>query len=378
MFGNSCPGAGQVPRTRVLLLSVLVLVSIGGGCRQVDPEQSAEAAHNVRVLSLAPQTLTEYFELTGPVVPVRGTDISAQESGPVTRLLAAKGDTVAAGQGLLELERTILAAELEGAEAALRTQDYNLDKVRRLFEAQKVSRIELLDAETRFHTAKSQADISRERYERALVKAPFAGVVADRFVELGQMVLPGQAVARVIDPYTLKLEGYLTGDQVAWAQPGVAAEVTLGDAGTAASGVVSWVGLEADLRTGKFKVEIEIPNSDLTLRSGVIGRARLPKHTSREVVTVPRDAVLDGRHGPEAFVVRAGRAKLVSLVLGPYQGSMVVVMEGLRAGDGLVVRGHRDLVDGNLVDITERASAPDGSVASDPQVVGSAGTGAVQ
>lgn len=379
MFGTCCSGAGRITWSRALVLAVSAAFVLGGaGCRQEAAEAPAETARNVRVLALAPETLTEYFEITGPVAPVRGTDVSAQESGPVTALPAVKGDTVVAGQALVDLERDILAAEMEAAAAALRTEDYNLDKVRRLHEAQKVSRMELLAAETAFHAAKSQADISRERFERARIKAPFAGVVADRYVELGQMVLPGQPVVRVIDPFILKLEGYLTDDQVAWARPGVAAEVALGDAGISAAGEVSWVGLEADLRTGKFKVEIEIPNPDLTLRSGVIGRARLPKNTSHQVVTVPRDAVLDGRHGPQAFIVKDLRAQLVSLVLGAFQGGMVVVEAGLHPGDLLVVRGQRDLVDGSLVEITERATSPDGTLATDPAVVSTANTGAAR
>ena len=190
------------------------------------------------------------------------------------------------------------------------------------------------------------------------------------------MVQPGQPVARCIDPYTLKLEGYLTGNQISYAQVGVEAEVTLGDRNLPALGTITWVGLEADRQTGKFKVEIEIPNEDLQFRSGVIGRARIPKNINRDVVTVPRDAVIEGRHGAEAFIVRGDRAHRVAIVLGPDQGAMVIVLSGLQAQDQLVVRGHRDLVEGSLVNITERATSPDGSMETDPQAVGGNGSGA--
>lgn len=372
----------QLDRTRfqagLMLLLLLAGVLALSGCREQEETETQEAARNVRVLELAPETLAEYFDITGPVAPVRGADISSQESGPVTRLLLAKGQAVAEGQPILELERDILRADMESAAAALETQSYNLDKVQQLFDAGKVSRIELLTARTQYQAAKSQADITRERFERAQIRAPFAGVVADRYVELGQMVLPGQRVARVIDPYTLKLEGYLTGDQVGWAQPGVTAEVILGDNGQQAQGTVTWVSLEADLRTGKFKLEIEIPNPDLHLRSGVIGRARIPKNTSLDVVSIPRDAVMKGRHGPEVFVIREGRAYRAPITLGPYQGAMVVVTAGLHAGEQLVVRGHRDLVDGALVHITEQSTAANGSLDTDPAVVNGTGLGAGQ
>jgi membrane fusion protein (multidrug efflux system) len=369
--------AGRLVTAAVIVLGAGALLALPG-CRQPEVPETTESARNVRVLQLAPETLAEFFEITGPVAPVRGTDISAQESGPVTALLLAKGEPVGRGQAILELEREILRAEMEAAEAALETQAYNLDKVQQLFDAGKVSRIELLTARTQHQTARAQADISRERFDRAQIKAPFAGLVADRYVELGQMVLPGQKVARVIDPYTLKLEGYLTSDQVGWARLGVLADLVLGDNGQKAQGKVTWVAMEADVRTGKFKVEIEIPNLDLHLRSGVIGRARMPKNTSIDVVTIPRDAVMKGRHGPEVFVIRDDRAHRASVTLGPYQGAMVVVTQGLQAGDQLVVRGHRDLVDGSLVKITERATAANGSLDSDPGIISGTGLGAGQ
>nr|MEE4269489.1 efflux RND transporter periplasmic adaptor subunit [Candidatus Krumholzibacteria bacterium] len=360
------------------LCAMCLLVGIMGlaGCQPaVESAVIQESPTNVRVLELAPDTLAEFFEITGPVTPVRGADISAQESGPVVAILAPKGQSVAAGAPILEQERKILRAEMASAVARLETLEFNLDKVQKLFAAGKVSEIELLNARSDFESARAMADISRERHARAMISAPFKGIVADRYVELGQMVMPGQAVARCIDPYTLKLEGYLTAEQVGWAQVDTPAAVRLGVTEIMAQGTVTWVGLEADIRTGKFKVEVEIPNPDLAFRSGVIGRAQLSKNIVNDVVTIPRDAVIKGRHGPEVFVVEGDRAHRLAVTLGPDQGRMVVVTSGLTAGQDLVIRGHRDLVEGGLVKVLERATSADGSLAADPGIVRSAQAG---
>jgi hypothetical protein len=127
--------------------------------------------------------------------------------------------------------------------------------------------------------------------------------------------------------------------------------------------------------TGQYKVDIDIPNPDLAFRAGVIGRARLPKQESAEVIAIPRDAVLLSLGEPAAFVVADDRARLRSLSLGPDQGMMVVVTEGLEFGDRLVVRGQRDLRDGSLVRVTEVAADPDGSTPEDPTEVTTEGVG---
>jgi len=347
------------------------------GCgEQEEAGEVTEVPRNVRVLTLGEESVAEFFEISGPVAPVRGTDLSAQESGPVVAIPVGKGEAVAKGKMILELERDILKSEMEAAQAALAMQSYNVDKVRQLHEAGKVSRIELLTAESSFAQAKAMAGVLQERYDRAGIRAPFDGVVVDRYVELGQLVIPGQRVVRILDPYTLKLEAYLTDSQVQWVTVGESATIRLGENRETASGAVSWVGFEADRMTGKFKVEIEIPNADLKYHSGVIGRARLGKNLVSNVVAIPRDAVLPGRIGPTAFVVVDGRAVLRRLELGADQGLMVVVREGLAPGENLVVRGHRDLRDGSLVRVTETATAADGTMPDDPANVAGTQAGA--
>ncbi len=364
---------GKVPvrlSTRFsVLLMVLFLLVVAGCAEQAPSETATEVPRNVRVLALSHETINEYFEISGPVSPVRGADLSAQESGPIVAIPVAKGSEVLSGVMIIEQERKILKAERDAAAAALKAQAYNVDKVRRLHEAGKVSRIELLTAESTHAQTKALADVTAERYRRAGIRAPFDGVIVDRYVELGQLVAPGTLVARVIDPYTLKLEAYLTDEQVRWVKPGEQATILLGDAVETAVGKVAWVGFEADRLTGKFKVEIEIPNPNLKLRSGVIGRARIGKNTVRDVVVVPRDAILSGRVGPTAYVVENDRAVLRQLTLGASQGIMVVVLSGLQMGDQLVVRGQRELREDSLIKITEQSEAADGSLARDPGTV---------
>ena len=357
----------------VLLFGAFFLAA---GCSEkTQTDTSGEKPRNVRILELGSETIAEFFEISGPVAPVRGTDLSAQESGPVVALPVDKGQAVGKGKTVLVIERDILKSELIAAEASFALEDYNLDKVKQLHKAGKVSRIELLTAESNHARTDSRVRVLRERYERAGIKAPFDGVLVDRYVELGQLVIPGQRVARILDPYTLKLETYLTDSQVQWVGVGDKATIKMGESRERAHGMVSWVGFEADRMTGKFKVEIEIPNPDLKFHSGVIGRARLEKNLVSDVVAIPRDAILPGRVGPIAYVVEGDRAVLHRLELGEDQGVMVVVRGGLEPGDLLVVRGHRDLRDGSLVSVTEKASARDGSTNDDPAEVLGSGSG---
>ncbi len=349
----------------VLVLGMLILGALG--CRQeAPPEVTPEIPRNVRILAIEAGDLTEYFEISGPVAPVQGTNLSAEEAGAVVALNAAKGQWVEKGQLLMEQERSILKAQWDSARANLEAQSYNVDKVRKLNQAGKVSRMELLNTESVFEQAKSLVEVTRQRYERAAIRAPFAGVIVERFVELGQLVQPGQPVVRLIDPTHLKLEAYLTDSEVPWAKVGATASVELGENQGTVPGVVTWVALEADRMTGKFKLELAIDNTAGQLRSGVIGRARMPKNALTAVVTIPRDAVMHSRQGTFVFVIEGDRALRKFIKLGVDQGALVLVTQGLQSEDKLVVRGHRSLRNGSLVNITEVSTRRDGLLDGDP------------
>jgi len=351
----------------LLLLSAALLIS---GCA---PEQQADApaevARNVRVLDLAPSDVTEYLEITGPVAPVRGAVISAEESGSVFSVPHDKGDAVNKGDVLVELDRRLLAAELGAARAAVELQDYNAEKVASLHEADKVSRLELLTARNNAAQARAQLAMVERRYERSAVSAPFAGLVTDRFVEPGELVSIGTPVARVVDPTELKLIGVVTERDVAQVNQGAAVRVALDGSDSQVDGVVDWVGFEADPVTGKFKVEILIANADGALRSGVVGRGRIERALHHGVIAIPRDAVLSTPEGTAVYVIDGDRARLRPVVLGADQGLMVLVLSGLAEQERLVVRGQRDLIEGALVKVTETAAGGDGSSSGDPDQI---------
>jgi membrane fusion protein (multidrug efflux system)/multidrug efflux system membrane fusion protein/cobalt-zinc-cadmium efflux system membrane fusion protein len=156
---------------------------------------------------------------------------------------------------------------------------------------------------------------------------------------------------------------------VVWLRPGNEAEVILDGSDKLLRGHVDWVGFEADPSTGKFKLEIHIPNADLALRSGVVGRARVLKKDHGQVLAIPRDCVLGAGVEDHVFVVQGDTAAIQPVTLGADQGLMVIVESGLQVGDMIVVRGQRELVEGAHVTIQQTASASDGSAAGDPAVI---------
>jgi len=360
---------------KMLNFQIVVMAALGlgvaavSGCSGGDAngvEAPAERAHNVRILELAPSTLEESIVVSGPLRPVRGTDISTQEIGVIQRLPADKGALVKKGEVIVLLDRRVLESEMKSAESARILREYNEERTRRLFEANSVSNQEMLRVYTELQQAGETERVAQLRYERAAIKAPFGGIVADRYVEIGELVSPGTPVARIVDPFTVKLVGSVTERGIAWVQVGAPATVSVDGSDGVIPGVVSYVGIEADLLNGKFTVEVEIDNSGLTLRAGVVARARIRKAVHEGVLVIPRDALVRSVDGLRVYVAEGDRAAPRAIELGATQGLMVSVIRGLEAGDRVVVRGQRQLQPGSLISIQEVATARDGSIATDP------------
>ena len=356
----------QVACTLTLLTITAALLA---GCTPQEAlEIPPETARNVRVMPIARTDLLEYFEISGPLQPRRGTDVSAEEGGAVVALIHDKGEYVDGGDVLVELERRLLATEVAAAEAGLELAEYSAAQTRSLREADKVSQLQALTAQTQARQAAAALRVAQLRYDRAAVKAPFSGLVSERYVEPGQLVAPGQPVARVVDPYVLKLTGALTEREVGWLKEGASAQVRVDGHQEPVTGDVAWLAFEADPVTGKFAVEVHVDNAGLELRPGVMGRATIHKRTHANVLLVPRDAVMTSAQGHTVYLVEGERAHRQVVELGEDQGMMVVASSGLEPGDRVVVRGHRDLVEGALVRITETATSRDGSMGDDPVV----------
>lgn len=361
---------GVAAQASAALALVFAVSASGLGCAADNEAQGESATHevprNVRILKVERSDLKEFLDISGILRPVRGTDISTEESGVVESFPHEKGDLVSAGATVVLLDRDLLKAQMESAEAAKTLRQFNYDKTKELYDNNNVSGQEMLLVHTQNEQAKAEAEMARIRYERAAIASPFDGIVADRFVELGELVQAGMPVARVVDPYTLELVGSMTEVDVRFIERGSTVRVVVAGLERPLRGTVHWVGFEADPKTGKFPVEIRVDNPDLLVRPGVLGWARIDKATHENVVAIPRDAVVQRPGEQVVFVEREGRALERPVRLGADQGLLVVALAGVDAGDHLIVRGQRDLTDAALVAVQEVSESRDGTIPSDP------------
>lgn len=354
----------MIDRGRVWRWSAAAVVLAVAACGNAEaggaPEEDAVETGFVRVINVevaevAHRDFVERILLTGNVAANRDVTVSAEESGAVTAVLVDKGARVRAGQAILRIDDKVLSAQVDQARAAAELARETWERRRRLWEEDQVGS-ELLYLEARFAAEQSAANLRtlEERLARTVIRAPVAGILEDRMVELGALVSPGTAVLRVVDADPVKILAGVPERYAPDVAVGATAEVSfdvLPDAG--GPGTVHFVGAAVDARSRTFPVELEMPNPGGIIKPEMVANVSLERRTVPDAVVVPQDALVRREDGYVAFVVEGegeeARAVERRVRLGASQANQVVVTEGLVPGDLLVVVGQKSVADRDRV-----------------------------
>lgn len=342
---------------------------VGFGWQRHARQRSAAAATtaaalvpSVNVHVAAPAKGGAPLTLPATLEPAQRTEIHARASGYVKRWRADLGQRVAAGEILAEIETPDLDQEVRKAEAAVTEARASralarttVERFRRLMQAEAVARQEFDTREAELHgreaaVAAAEAALARVRELTRFqsVRAPFAGVVTARRVEVGDLVVAGSGgrglfVLEQID--TLRSFVDLPQPYARSVQPGMAAEFRLSEVpGQVFRAEVVRTAGALNPGTRSMRVELRLPNPSGELMAGAFGQIRLTLPRAGAAFAVPVTAVRIRAEGATVAVVDPeNRIQLRAVKLGHDLGSAIEIVDGLAAGER-VVRNPTDLL----------------------------------
>jgi membrane fusion protein, multidrug efflux system len=314
---------------------------------------------SVQVEQVTPTAFTEFVRIVGTVAANRDVTVAAEESGIIRQLFVDKGTVVRPGQAIAKIDDTVLRAQVERAEAQARLAEEAWKRQRRLWEDEKIgAEINYLEAKYGAQTARASAKELRARLDRTLVRAPIAGVLDARLVEVGSMVSPGAPIARVVDVSSVKITGGVPERYAADIARGADLRVSFDGLGrTEYIGTVQFVGATLNESNRTFPVEVTVPNPGGVIRPGMVANLQVSRRALGEAILVPQNAVLRRENGYVAYVVteRADTpvAELRDVIPGVSESGRVVIEHGLAAGERLIVVGQQQVATGDRVRVVD-------------------------
>jgi RND family efflux transporter MFP subunit len=331
-----------------------------------------EARVRVRVEAARAEPLAELGELTGVVEPFASVVIKAETAARIEARHIERGAQVEPGALLYTLDGSRMRIEYQRAKASIGARHDDVEQAQRELDraAQLLSREGISaaahdrtqSAAKSAATAEQLAELSARAASRGLrdakILAPFAGLVAEFHAELGDFVGPGSPVATLVDLSRVRLRVGLTASELELAQIGARVPVSFSElGGLTIEAELRSISPLVDPRTGTYAAELWLDNPEHELRQGMLGRVELGRAGGKPdaQLTIPRAAVIR-RAGSFAVWVIAehehgapARVEARTLVLGRAAGERVIVREGLRPGEQVVVEGVFALREGAAV-----------------------------
>lgn len=275
-----------------------------GGDEPDDAENEAAASVNdeaaaltVRVRDLVAESIEREVVVNGRTATVRSVDMRAETMGRVVELAGREGAFVDEGDVMIRLDpRDREMAKVE-TEALLRQRRIELDAARKLGEKGFQAETSVALAEANFAAAEAALKRAELELEHAEIRAPFAGILERRHVEIGDYVDVGDPVAMVLDQDPFLVIGDVTETEVGKLEAGMPGAIRLAT-GDEVEGKLRYVASRANEQTRTFEIELEVPNPSGRLSAGISAEIRLvlervlAHRVSPSVLTLADDGTL--------------------------------------------------------------------------------------
>lgn len=316
-----------------------------------------------------------YYDVyPGNVVALNNVDLNCEVSGFITEIFFQEGQQVRKGQKLYEIEQSKYQAAYSSAEAALRIAQANYEKTRKDSERYKQlgekgmttqQRLEYSEAD--LETAQSQVAVAKANLMRAqidlqhaTITAPFDGTIGISLVKKGAFVTAGQTRLNTVSSNNpIAVDFSINEKEIPRFTELEARKLSKTDSLFTLAlpdksiypypGKILFLDRAVDMQTGTLKIRLEFPNPKRALKDGMSCNIRIENKHAGQVVVIPNKAITEQMGEYFVYVVEQDTARQHKVQIGKVVGKNIVILDGLKPGEQIVIEGIQKLRDGVAV-----------------------------
>ncbi|MEH0153481.1 efflux RND transporter periplasmic adaptor subunit [Limibacter armeniacum] len=297
-------------------------------------------------------TSTNSFSLLGTVAPDQAVDIKAETAGKVEKIYIDLGDELKRGAVVARIDNRLLSIAASNAKQRLDDAKQNYERYKNLFEGGAATQAQYDQFKLSYENAQNQYAEAKRQLDKSVVTAPFSGVITKKSIDEGAYVNIGGSVARLIDVKHLKVELSVAEKDVYNLKKGD--QVTISTSvfpGVTYAGEITFISPQGD-DAHNYPVEIAFDNKATnTLKAGTYVNVQFSIASGVEVLQIPRSALIGSIQSAKTYLVKDGVAYLKDITVGRDNGEYLEVVNGLQAGDEVVVTGQINLSDKTKVEV---------------------------
>ncbi|RDH84589.1 MAG: efflux transporter periplasmic adaptor subunit [endosymbiont of Galathealinum brachiosum] len=342
--------------TRTLWLTCFCFTLIA--CSDSSSQRPSRKApvHLIETVSASIQTIAVKQTITGTLQAIRKVRIINQVPGLLTALPAYPGDIIKKGQLLVQLEDSLLKAEVEKAEATLNQAKVDYRRLKDLAPRKLASESEVAQAQTLNDIAVANLRLKQTELSHSRIKAPLSGIISERLVEPGDVIPLHNHLLTLIDTSSLKAEINLSELLLPLIEVGNQVDITIDALGEQSfNGKIKRIHpiINKDTRRGTVEVILNpVPDG------AIAGQfCRVSIHTmSRSRLMIPYTAVRHDKQGAYVYAFTQNRAKRINITTGIQQDESIEVLDGLIDKQQIISKGFFGLKDDMSVKIISNKS----------------------
>jgi membrane fusion protein (multidrug efflux system) len=341
----------------VTISLLLAAATVAGGCgrganSKAKGKKDDKLVVPVEVAAIATGDIAAFFTGTATIGAEEETGVVAKVGGVVKEILVEEGQYVKEGDILAKLDDERISVQLAQARANLDKLESNYKRSVDLHKQSLISTEVFQQSKYEYEQQKAAYELADLDLKYTAIRTPIGGVIAERLIKVGNMILPNQAVFRVagLDPLIAVL--HVPERQLGKLRVGLGAQLTV-DASTQEpfTGHIKRISPVIDPATGTVKVTVEVRDPSRRLKPGMFARINIIYDVHENVVTAPKDAIIAEDRENAVFVVRDSVAYRQLVTTGYVNTTHVEVLSGLKPGDAVVTTGKASLKDSTRVQV---------------------------
>lgn len=352
---------------RKIVVAVVIVVVIFGGLAGVKTLQIKTLVAAGQAFVEPPETVSSFvareekwqnsLSAIGSIAAVQGVIVTPEVAGAVREIAFESGAVVAKGDLLVRLDTSTEEAQLKAAEAQVEWARVSAVRARSLRSDSTVSQSELDSAEASLKQAQANADTISATIEKKTIRAPFAGRLGIRQVNLGQYLEAGKPIVSLQSLAPVYADFSLPQQELARLKIGMRVRLSTDTyPNRQFEGTLTALNPDLNATTRSIGLQATLENADQSLRPGMFARVEVLLPEEQNVLVIPATSVLSAPYGDSVYVIEPATNSAAGLVVrqqfirsGRTRGDFVSVVSGLKPGDRVVSSGIFKLRNGMSV-----------------------------
>lgn len=347
------------------LFLVLIIVS----CKNNSEDRGLKEDINPVLVEVSlPNTMNEgsTINLSGKVSAVNTAILSTRMMGHVDKIYVSSGDKVKEGQLLLRINNLDLSAKLAQAKAgvteaqvAYSNAKKDMDRYSFLYQEQSASQKELDDVETQYAMAKARLEAAKQaksqvaaQFSYSDLRAPFSGVISNKFINEGDMANPGVPLLEIEAPGNYEVQTMASESQITEVKQGMEVEVLIKALDEIVQGKVIEISTSSKNTGGQFQIKVLLDLTSQPILSGMYTTVKIPTTSENKgaIALIPKNAIISKGELKGVYTVSDQNTVVLRwLRLGQVYGDEIEVLTGLKPSEQIVISAEGILKNGTKI-----------------------------